>query len=123
MPRLPEHLQEHLERPRHVGRPEAGCDLIGRARNPACGDVVEVYLATGEGRVVEAGFKAAGCPAALGTASAATELVVGLDTAPDLPDQLATRFDARYGPPRTMHRHALTLFVDALRDALGSAPA
>jgi len=116
MPRLPDHLQDHLERPRRVGRP-SGCDRIGRARNAACGDVVEVYLATDGARVREAGFKAAGCPVALGTASAATELLVDLEVGAGLADELLARFRARYGEPAPLHRHALALFADAVRDA------
>lgn len=118
MPRLPAHLQEHLERPRRVGRPAAGCDRAGRAANAACGDLVEIYLAIADGCVEDAGFKATGCPAALGTASAATELLVGLLADAALPDTLVARFRARYGAPAPTHGHALGLFADAVRDAV-----
>ena len=119
---FPDHLREHFERPRNVGEPEGGADLRGEARNAACGDHLVVYLRlearAGGGAaaraIAAAGFRAQGCPAAMATASAACGELAGLAVGPSLPEELARRFEARYGAPRPAHRHALALVAEAL---------
>ena len=118
MTRLPEHLRAHFDRPEHVGEPAGGADLRGEARNAACGDHVVVYVQreaeSDPARVRAAGFRAQGCPAAMATASAACSVIEGLAADAALPDAAARRFEARFGPPRPAHRHALALFAEAL---------
>lgn len=118
---FPQVLREHFDAPHHVGPPAGGADLRGEARNPACGDHLVIYLALEQGRVKAAGFRAQGCPAALATASAACSLLEGLVADTSLPDALPPLFAERLGAPRPAHRHALTLCVEALRDALAGA--
>ena len=122
MSRLPEALLEHLRAPRNVGPPEgAGEVRSGEARNAACRDHVVLYLARGDdGRVAGAGFKAHGCPAALGMASAATELLPGLALDAGLPDALRARFVETFGEPAALHRHALALVTEAATGAVAS---
>jgi len=123
MERLPDHLRGHFDAPRHVGEPEGGAHLRGEARNAACADHVVLYLRLGVptpgsiSTVEAAGFRARGCPVAMATASAACEVLPGLTADAALPEALAARFEQRFGAPRPMHRHALSLVVEALRAA------
>jgi len=117
---LPAPLREVFDASRHVGAP-AGAQRRGEARNEACGDVVVIWLRVGAGDapVIEAaGFKAQGCPAAMAAAAGACEVLVGLRADARLGDQLAAAFSARFGAPRTAHRHALALVCEAVGSAI-----
>jgi NifU-like protein involved in Fe-S cluster formation len=117
MSRLSEALLEHLRRPQHVGPPPGPGELLqGEARNAACRDHVVLYLRRdAHGQVAAAGFRATGCPAAIGMASAASALLPGLLLDGDLPVALRARFVATHGEPAALHRHALELVGEALR--------
>ncbi len=117
MSRLPAPLHEHFHSDLHVGPPEGGHDRQGEARHPACGDVLVLYLATAEGRIEAAGYKAQGCPAAMGTAAAACAVLSGLADDDELPAALRSRFIEVYGEPAAAHGHALGLVVTALSAA------
>jgi nitrogen fixation NifU-like protein len=116
MSRLPDELLAHLREPRHVGEP-VGYELRGEARNAACRDHLVFYLRTEEGRIAEAGFRATGCPAVIGMGSAMTELLTGLALDVSLPEQARARYVERYGQPKVLHRHAMSLVTEALGDA------
>jgi nitrogen fixation protein NifU and related proteins len=118
MNRLPEALLQHLRDPRHVGEPAGGATHRGEAQNPACRDLLVIFLRVEEGCVGAAGFQATGCPAALGMSSAATELLPGLVLGAGLPEQLRERFVEAYGEPEAMHRHALNLLMEAVSNAV-----
>jgi hypothetical protein len=64
--------------------------------------------------VAAAGFRAHGCPAALGMASAAAALLAGLPLDAGLPAALRARFVEAFGEPAALHRHALALVTEAL---------
>jgi len=122
--RLPEALREHLRHPGHVGPPPGpGALLQGEARNAACRDHVVIYLRRdAAGQVATAGFRATGCPAAIGTASAASVLLPGLaGSGAELLAALRARFVAAHGEPAALHRHAWELVGEALR-GLTAAP-
>jgi len=118
MNRLPEALLQHLRDPRHVGEPVGGATHRGEARNPACRDLLVIFLHVEGGCVAGAGFQATGCPAALGMSSAATELLPGLAAEETLPERLRERFVEVYGEPEAMHRHALNLLMEAVGNAV-----
>jgi len=69
-------LLEHFENPRNVGEIE-NADGIGKVTNPACGDLMNLYLKVQEGKIYEAKFKTYGCPAAIASGSVATEMLRG----------------------------------------------
>lgn len=119
MRHFPEHLRDHVQNPRHAGEP-ACWEQRGEARNAACGDHVVVYLATEEGRVADVGFKAVGCPAAMGTASALCTLLEGLTADAGLPAAAAAAYEQAFGVPAPAHRHALALCTEALALAVPS---
>ena len=45
--------------------------------NPACGDVMRLYLKIEDGKIVDAKFKTFGCGAAIASSSMTTELIKG----------------------------------------------
>ncbi len=67
---------DHFENPRNVGTIESA-DGVGRAGNPACGDLMELSLRVREGHVEEARFRASGCSAAIASSSMTTVLLTG----------------------------------------------
>ncbi|MEK6620471.1 MAG: iron-sulfur cluster assembly scaffold protein [Chloroflexota bacterium] len=67
---------EHFTDPRNVGA-VADPDGKGSDVNPSCGDRTTITLRIGDGHVAEARFRTFGCAAAIASASALTERVVG----------------------------------------------
>ncbi|MBI2877790.1 MAG: Fe-S cluster assembly scaffold protein NifU [Candidatus Tectomicrobia bacterium] len=71
-----EKVMDHFTNPRNMGEME-DADGVGEVGNPACGDVMRLYLKIRDGIVVDASFKTFGCGAAIATSSMVTELVKG----------------------------------------------
>ena len=69
-------VMEHFMNPRNVGEIE-GADGVGEVGNPACGDMMRLYLKIEEGRVRDAKFRTFGCGAAIASSSMLTELIKG----------------------------------------------
>jgi tRNA-specific 2-thiouridylase len=112
-------LQAHLEAPVGRGHLPAGA-WTGAAGGAACGDLVRLSLVVAGEGVVDAGFDASGCGAALAAGSAAVQLARErplLDVARVGPDEVA----AELGGLIPAKRHAAELAADALHRALGAA--
>ncbi len=79
---------QHFENPRHTGE-LADADGIGAVGNPACGDMMKLYLQIENDRIVDIRYKTFGCAAAIATSSIASEMVLGrsLEEASDLTAQ------------------------------------
>ncbi len=71
-----ETVMEHFMNPRNVGEIE-GADGVGEVGNPACGDMMRLYLKIEEGRVTDAKFRTFGCGAAIASSSMLTEMIKG----------------------------------------------
>lgn len=71
-----EQLLEHFENPRNVGEIE-NADGIGKVTNPACGDLMNLYIKIQEGKICEVKYKTYGCPAAIASGSVSTEILLG----------------------------------------------
>lgn len=69
-------LLDHFQNPRNAGD-IADADATAEIENPACGDVLRLTLTVNDGRVARIQFKAKGCVASIGCASALTEMVEG----------------------------------------------
>ena len=69
-------LQDHFENPRNIGTIEQA-DAEAEVENPACGDIMHLYLRIDNERIVEAKFQTQGCPPAIAAGSITTELLVG----------------------------------------------
>lgn len=68
---------DHLTRPRNAGTLAAPSGT-GADANPSCGDRTVITILVADGHVREARFRTFGCTAAIASASALTELVIGL---------------------------------------------
>lgn len=71
-----EKVIDHFYNPRNVGEIK-DADGIGEVGNPACGDIMKIYLKIEEDIIMDAKFKTFGCGAAIATSSMATELIKG----------------------------------------------
>src|SRR5947209_11331385 len=92
-------LQAHFEAPVARGHSPAG-GYTGAAGGAACGDLVRASLTVEGDRVVDAGFDAAGCAAAVAAGSAAVELARGrplLEVARVGPSEVAAELGGQIG--------------------------
>ena len=109
-------LIDHFEHPRNAGAME-DADAEAFVTNPVCGDSMRIFLRIEDERVAAASFLTSGCPASIGTSSAATELLTGrtLDEAVALTrDDYA---DAVGGLPKSKI-HCSVLAAAAVREAI-----
>ena len=111
-----EKVIEHFKHPHNMGKIE-DADAIGKKGNPACGDVMHVYIKVKDDRIVDIKFETMGCAAAIATSSMITELAKGktLDEAMKIgKDDVAEELNGL--PPIKMH--CSNLAADALHDAI-----
>lgn len=109
-------LLDYFENPRRVGELE-NADGTAEVSNPVCGDVMKLWVMVRDGHVVDAAFKAQGCPAAIATSSFATEMLVGMDLERARSITREEIADALGGlPPSKIHCSVLA--SDAIRAAL-----
>jgi nitrogen fixation protein NifU and related proteins len=69
-------VMDHFMHPRNMGEIEDASG-VGEVGNPACGDVMRLYLKIENGTIVDAKFKTFGCGAAIASSSMTTELIKG----------------------------------------------
>ncbi|MGB5197407.1 MAG: Fe-S cluster assembly scaffold protein NifU [Candidatus Deferrimicrobium sp.] len=69
-------VMDHFMNPRNVGEID-GADGVGEVGNPACGDMMRLYLKIEGGTVVDAKFRTFGCGAAIASSSMLTEMIKG----------------------------------------------
>ncbi|MBP2679063.1 MAG: nifU [Deltaproteobacteria bacterium] len=109
-------VMDHFMNPRNVGEIE-GADGIGEVGNPACGDMMRLYLKIEEGKVVDAKFRTFGCGAAIASSSMLTEMIRGktLDEARAISNQHVA--DALDGLP-AVKIHCSVMAEQAVQSAL-----
>jgi nitrogen fixation protein NifU and related proteins len=96
-------VMDHFMNPRNMGEMEDP-DGVGEVGNPACGDVMRLYLKIKDGTILDAKFKTFGCGAAIATSSMVTEMVKGktIEEAKKITNQtVAEALDGL--PPVKMH--------------------
>ncbi len=69
-----EKVMDHFMNPRNMGDIK-DADAVGTVGNPACGDVMRLYIKVEDDKIAEAKFKTFGCGAAIATSSMATEMI------------------------------------------------
>jgi nitrogen fixation NifU-like protein len=69
-----EKVMDHFMEPRNMGDIK-DADAVGTVGNPACGDVMRLYIKVEGDKITEAKFKTFGCGAAIATSSMATEMI------------------------------------------------
>lgn len=73
-----EMILDHFKNPRNFGKID-NADASARDLNPACGDVVEMFLRIECGKIKEVKFDGQGCAISQASASLLTEKVQGLE--------------------------------------------
>jgi nitrogen fixation NifU-like protein len=109
-------VQDHFEHPRNVGILEQA-DAEAEVMNPACGDIMRLYLKIDGDRIVEAKFQTQGCPAAIAAGSIMTEMLVDMTLEEAVGFKRDAVNDALGGlPPQKVHSSVLV--EDAVKAAL-----
>lgn len=67
---------DYFSNPRNMGEIK-DADTVAEGGNPACGDVVKLYLKIDKNKIKDIKFKAFGCGACIASTSALTEMVKG----------------------------------------------
>ena len=109
-----ERLLAHFQNPQNVGElppPALRVDVV----NPACGDMLRLCARVEVGVVHEVAFKARGCVASIGCASALTELLVG-KTRDSLIRLNAVDIETAVDGLEPASKHAAQLCVDGVRE-------
>jgi len=98
-----EKVMEHFSNPRNVGELD-DADGVGEVGNPACGDIMKMFIKVKDNKIADARFKTFGCGAAIATSSISTEMIIGktLDEALEITNKAVA--EALGGlPPAKMH--------------------
>ncbi len=98
-----EKVMDHFMDPRNMGDIK-DADAVGTVGNPACGDVMRLYIKVEGDKIAEAKFKTFGCGAAIATSSMATEMIKdkSLEEASKITNEaVAEALDGL--PPNKMH--------------------
>ncbi len=98
-----EKVMDHFMEPRNMGDIK-DADAVGTVGNPACGDVMRLYIKVEDDKIKEAKFKTFGCGAAIATSSMATEMIKdkSLEDAEKITNEaVAEALDGL--PPNKMH--------------------
>lgn len=107
---------EHFEHPRNVGELD-NATVSAEVANPACGDVMQIWLRVETGRITQVGFRAKGCVPAIACGSALTELISG-KTIEEARRLRRVELVMRLGGLPTASLHASHLAIDVLAKAL-----
>jgi nitrogen fixation protein NifU and related proteins len=111
-----ETLKDHFLNPRHAGEID-NPDGIGYVGDPHCGDFLKVTIRVRDEHISDIAFKCQGCPAAIGTASAMTEMAIGksLDEASEITDEM---IENKVGGLPGIKKHCSNLGANALYEAI-----
>ena len=110
-------VMDHFQDPQNMGVIE-DADAVGEVGNPACGDIMRIYLKISDNEVIEdIKFETLGCVAAIATSSMITELAKGKT----LKEAEVIEFkdvEQALGTLPPIKVHCAHLSVEALREAI-----
>jgi nitrogen fixation NifU-like protein len=115
-----ERLLDHFRNPRNAGElapPAIKVDVS----NPACGDMLRLWVRFEGDRVAEARFQTRGCTASIAASSALTEWMTGKSLA-QLHSLTPAVIEALVGGLEPASKHAAVLCVDGVKRLLAEAP-
>jgi nitrogen fixation NifU-like protein len=111
-----EKVMDHFTNPRNMGEiPDA--DAIADVGNPACGDMMRLYLKIEDGKIIDAKFKTFGCGAAIASSSMLTEMIKGMTVEQAMQVTNQRVIDELGGLP-SVKRHCSVMAEEALVNAL-----
>ncbi len=111
-----EKVMDHFSNPRNVGEIE-DADGVGEVGNPACGDMMTIYIKVDDGKLADVKFKTFGCGAAIATSSMITEMAMGMTIEEALAITRDSVADALDGLP-PVKLHCSNLAADGLHAAI-----
>ncbi|MCD4767378.1 MAG: Fe-S cluster assembly scaffold protein NifU [Methanosarcinales archaeon] len=111
-----EKVMDHFSNPRNVGEIE-DADGVGEVGNPACGDMMTIYIKVNDGKLADVKFKTFGCGAAIATSSMITEMAMGMTIEEALAITRDSVADALDGLP-PVKLHCSNLAADGLHAAI-----
>ena len=111
-----EKVMDHFMNPRNVGEIN-DADGVGTVGNPACGDIMQMFIKVKDDVIVDAKFKTFGCGAAIASSSMATELIKG-KTITDALKVTNEEVSNELGGLPKIKRHCSVLAEEALHNAL-----
>jgi nitrogen fixation NifU-like protein len=111
-----ERLLDHFQNPRNAGELKEPAWAV-EVSNPACGDILRLYVDVQEGRIARVSFKARGCTASIACGSALTELMLG-KTFPEAEKITTADVEREVGGLIAESKHAAVLAQDGLKAAL-----
>ncbi|UYP45399.1 Iron-sulfur cluster assembly scaffold protein IscU 2 [Candidatus Lokiarchaeum ossiferum] len=110
-------VMDHFRKPRNAGVIE-NPDAVGEVGNPACGDVMKIYLKINKDEIInEIKFQTFGCASAIACSSMVTELAINKHI--DVAEKISRKdiADALDGLPAPK-MHCSNLGADALQEAI-----
>jgi nitrogen fixation NifU-like protein len=111
-----EKVMDHFTNPRNVGEIE-DADGVGTVGNPACGDIMKIFIKVKDNVIEDIKFKTFGCGAAIASSSVATELIKGKTIEEALKITNKVVIEALGGLPKEK-LHCSVLAEDALKSAI-----
>src|SRR3712207_1891433 len=103
-------LLDHFKNPRNVGELPPPATSV-EVSNPACGDILLLYVSFRDGCVAAAAYKVRGCTASIACGSALTELIQGRSRA-ELAAISTAEIEAAVGGLAAESKHAAVLCKD-----------
>lgn len=107
---------ERFEEPEYTGEIE-NADAVGKAGNPACGDVLKIFLKIEDGVIKKARFKTYGCIAAIASSDELCEMLEG-KTVEEARKIKGEDVSKELGELPPVKKHCSLLGVEALENAL-----
>lgn len=111
-----EKVKDHFMNPRNSGEMEDP-DAVGEVGNPACGDMMNIYLKVEDDIITDISWTTMGCAAAISTSSMISELAKGEQLSDAWEIQKTEVSEALEGLP-PIKQHCSNLAADGLHEAV-----